>query len=170
MLSSLRLECKQKNFSNPFLIFSFFLTHLELKYVHTLRRSLPKWAKCIPVFRPKQCKNPTRWGGTYLYGLKREFPPPPPSGGNLRPLRPEKIHLSFLFCFVFVVQFIGLFNAAHDVNIEWVIVKGISHFSNDGNAPSESWKSFASIMAASLVSNMLSDPIVFKEWPHYEGM
>ena len=91
-------------------------------------------------------------------------------GGNLRPLRAEKIHLSFLFCFVFVVQFIGLFNAAHDVNIEWVIVKGISHFSNDGNAPSESWKSFASIMAASLVSNMLSDPIVFKEWPHYEGM
>ena len=82
----------------------------------------------------------------------------------------KKIHLSFLFCFVFVVQFIGLFNAAHDVNIEWVIVKGISHFSNDGNAPSESWKSFASIMAASLVSNMLSDPVVFKEWPHYEGM
>ena len=29
----------------------------------------PKWAKCIPVFRPKQRKNPTRWGGTYLYGL-----------------------------------------------------------------------------------------------------
>ena len=164
MLSSLRLECKQKNFSNSFLSY----THLELKYVHTLRSSLPKWAKCITVFSPKQCKNPTRWGGTYLYGLKREFPLP--SGGNLRPLRPEKIHLSFLFCFVFVVQFIGLFNAADDVNIEWVIVKVISHFSNDGNAPSESWKSFASIMAASLVSNMLSDPIVFKEWPHYEGM
>ena len=164
MLSSLRLECKKKNFSNPFLSY----THLELKYVHTLQSSLPKWAKFIPVFRPKQCKNPTQWGGTYLYSLKREFPLP--SGGNLRPLRPEKIHLSFLFCFVFVLQFIGLFNAAHDVNIEWVIVKGISHFSNDGNAPSESWKSFASIMAASLVSNMLSDPVVFKEWPHYEGM
>ena len=105
--------------------------------------------------------------------FKKGVPPASPpalSGGNLRPLRPEKIHLSFLFCFVFVVQFIGLFNAAHDVNIEWVIVKGISHFSNDGDAPSESWKSFASIMAASLVSNMLSDPIVFKEWPHYEGM
>ncbi|KAM7430171.1 hypothetical protein ABFA07_019064 [Porites harrisoni] len=64
----------------------------------------------------------------------------------------------------------GLFNAAHDVNIEWVIVKGISHFSNDGNAPSESWKSFASIMAASLVSNMLSNPVVFKKWPHYEDV
>ena len=56
------------------------------------------------------------------------------------------------------------------MNIEWVIVKGISHFSNDGNVPNESWKSFASIMAASLVSNMLSGPVVFKEWPHYKGM
>ena len=56
------------------------------------------------------------------------------------------------------------------MKIEWVIVKGISHFSNDGNAPDESWKSFASIMAASLVSNMLNDSVVFKEWLHYEGM
>ena len=56
------------------------------------------------------------------------------------------------------------------MNIEWVIVKGISHFSKDGNAPSESWKSFSSIMAASLVFNMLNDPAVFKEWPHYEGI
>ena len=56
------------------------------------------------------------------------------------------------------------------MNIEWVIVKGISHFSDDSNTSDESWKSFASIMAASLVSNMLNDPVVFKEWPHYEGM
>ena len=55
------------------------------------------------------------------------------------------------------------------MNIEWVIVKGISHFSDDSNTPDESWKSFASIMAASVVSNMLNDPVVFKEWPHYEG-
>ena len=51
-----------------------------------------------------------------------------------------------------------------------MIVKGISHFSNDSNTPDESWKSFASIMAASLVFNMLNDPVVFEEWPHYEGM
>ena len=76
----------------------------------------------------------------------------------------------FLCWLVFVVLFIGLFAAAHDLKIEWVIVKGISHFSNDGNVPNESWKSFASIMAASLVSNMLNDPVVFKEWPHYEGI
>ena len=71
-------------------------------------------------------------------------------------------------CFYFLL--IGLFAAAYDLNLEWVIVKGISHFSDDSNTPDESWKSFASVMAASLVSNMLSDPVVFKEWPHYEGM
>ena len=56
------------------------------------------------------------------------------------------------------------------MNIEWVIVKGISHFSDDSNTSDESWKSFASVMAASVVSNMLNDPVVFKEWPHYEGI
>ena len=32
-----------------------------------------------------------------------------------------------------------------------MIVKGISHFSDDSNTSDESWKSFASVMAASLV-------------------
>ena len=69
-----------------------------------------------------------------------------------------------IFCF-----FPGLFVAAHDLKIEWVIVKGISHFA-DGNNPAEnSWESHACIMAASLVSNMLKDPFVFEQWPHYEG-
>ncbi|CAH3184190.1 unnamed protein product, partial [Porites lobata] len=64
----------------------------------------------------------------------------------------------------------GLFAAAHDLKIEWVIVKGISHFA-DGNNPAEnSWKSHACIMAASLVSNMLKDPFVFEQWPHYEDL
>ena len=70
-----------------------------------------------------------------------------------------------MVCFFFPLT--GLFVAAYDMNIEWVIVKGISHFSVDSNTPDESWKSFASIMAASVVSNMLIDPVVFKEWPHY---
>ena len=73
------------------------------------------------------------------------------------------------FIGLFFFPLTGLFAAAHDMNIEWVIVKGISHFSDDSNTPYEPWKSFASIMAASLVSNMLNDPVVFKEWPHYEG-
>ena len=32
-----------------------------------------------PVFRPKRHKNPTLWGGTYLYGLYMGGPPPPPT-------------------------------------------------------------------------------------------
>ncbi|CAH3105222.1 unnamed protein product [Porites lobata] len=64
----------------------------------------------------------------------------------------------------------GLFAAAHDLKIEWVIVKGISHFA-DGNNPAEkSWESHACIMAASLVSNMLKDSFVFQQWPHYEDL
>ncbi|CAH3158747.1 unnamed protein product, partial [Porites evermanni] len=63
----------------------------------------------------------------------------------------------------------GLFAAAHDLKIEWVIVKGISQFA-DGTKPAEnSWESHACLMAASLVSNMLKDPFVFEQWPHYEG-
>ena len=33
----------------------------------------------------------------------------------------------------------------------------------------ESWEACASAMAASLVSHMLSDPGVFRSWPHYSG-
>ena len=75
-------------------------------------------------------------------------------------------HLELLIICCF---FPGLFAAAHDLKIEWVIVKGISHFA-DGNNPAEnSWESHACIMAASLVSNMLKDPFVFEQWTHYEG-
>ena len=73
------------------------------------------------------------------------------------------------FIDLFFLPLTGLFAAAQDMNIEWVIVKGISHFSDDSNTSDDSWKSFASIMAASVVSNMLNNPVVFKEWPHYEG-
>ena len=65
--------------------------------------------------------------------------------------------------------FRGLFAAAHDLKIEWVIVKGISHFADGTNPAENSWESHACIMAASLVSNMLKDPFVFEQWPHYEG-
>ena len=65
---------------NPFLIcgFFFFPLHLELKPVNTfilsdlrvpsrtVPDSKPKWAKSIPVFRPKGRKNPFLWGGTYI--------------------------------------------------------------------------------------------------------
>ena len=54
MLASLRLEHKQ------FAYFSFLLTHLELKRevrsYTSIPDSIPKWPKCIPVFRPKRRK------------------------------------------------------------------------------------------------------------------
>ena len=40
--------------------------------------SRPKWAEYIAVYRPKQPKYHTLWGGTYLYGLYKGVPPPPP--------------------------------------------------------------------------------------------
>ena len=70
-----------------FAYFSFFLPHLKLKrwirsYTpvvpsKTIPNFRPKGAKCIHVFRPKRHKNPTRWGGTYLFRLYKGVPPPP---------------------------------------------------------------------------------------------
>ena len=69
MLSLLRLECRQKTYSNPFgicilLFVSYSLgTETINTFMHsivpskTIPNSRPKWAKCIPVFRPKQRKN-----------------------------------------------------------------------------------------------------------------
>ena len=61
----------------------------------------------------------------------------------------------------------GLFLAAHDLKIEWIVIKGVSNFA-DGRE-SESWRQFASVMAASLTAHILSNPIVFENWPHYKG-
>ena len=51
---------------------------------------------------------------------------------------------------------------------EWVVIKGVSHFAD--SSAHESWKTFACVMAASLVSHILCDPFVFESWPHYVGM
>ena len=40
---------------------TFVHSHSSLK---TILDSRPKWAKRIPVFRPKRHRNPTRWGST----------------------------------------------------------------------------------------------------------
>ena len=64
--------------------------------------------------------------------------------------------------------FPGLFGALHELKIERVIVKGNSHFGNGNNPAEKSWESYACIMAASLVSNMLNNSFVFEQWPHYE--
>ena len=95
MLSLLRLERKQKNYSNPFriIIFFFFSYSFGIETINTFIHSVvhsktildsrPKWAKCIPVFTPKRCKNLIRWRGKYQYGLNKGVPPPSPRGCRL---------------------------------------------------------------------------------------
>ena len=63
----------------------------------------------------------------------------------------------------------GVFTAAFDCQIEWSIVKGIADYADGSQLASESWSSCASVMAASLVAYILSDPCVFHSWPHYQG-
>ena len=73
---------------NNFLIYTFlFLSYsFGIERINTFIRSRsslenqpdsrPKWEKSIPVFRPKQRKNPTLWSGTFLYGLYEGVPHP----------------------------------------------------------------------------------------------
>jgi len=61
----------------------------------------------------------------------------------------------------------GVFTAAFDCQIEWLIVKGIADFADE--LASGSWSTFASVMAASLVAHILSEPYVFRSWPHHQG-
>jgi len=68
----------------------------------------------------------------------------------------------------FVCCLVGIFTAAHDLKSEWVVVKGVSRFAD--SSANKLWETFASVMAASLVSNILSDPFVFEQWPHHGGM
>ena len=64
---------------------------------------------------------------------------------------------------------LGIFTAAFDTQIEWLIVKGIADYADCAQLTSEVWGSCASVMAASLVTHILSDPVVFRSWPHYQG-
>ena len=63
-----------------FLSYSFEMEAIDFSYIpvvpsKTIPDSRLKWAKCIQVFRAKQRKNPTRWGGTYLFGSYKGVPP-----------------------------------------------------------------------------------------------
>ena len=60
--------------------------------------------------------------------------------------------------------FSGVFAAAYDANIEWVVVKGIKDIAGEKQSSSEEWKKFASVMAASVVANILNDPVIFQHW------
>ena len=75
----------------------------------------------------------------------------------------------YFLLFVPLALFLGLYAAAHALDIEWIIIKGISEYADGSGASQDSWRRFASVMAASLTVNMLSEPIVFQTWPHYGG-
>ena len=63
----------------------------------------------------------------------------------------------------------GVFAAAHDLKTEWVVIKGIKDYADGSQVSRDEWAVFASVMAASVVANILSDPVVFQEWPNYQG-
>jgi len=57
-----------------------------------------------------------------------------------------------------------VYAAAHHLDIEWIVIKGISGFA-DGRKIKDSWRTFASLMAASLTAHILSDTIAFQDLP-----
>ena len=64
----------------------------------------------------------------------------------------------------------GLFTAAFDTGIEWLIFKGIAGFAGGNESTTLPWKHFAGVMAASVVFKFLSDAEYLRRyWPHYEG-
>ena len=75
-------------------------------------------------------------------------------------------HVFILFA-IKCSDFPGVFAAAHDLKTEWVVVKGIKDYADGSQSSSDEWGMFASVMAASVVANILSDAVIFEDWPHY---
>ena len=63
----------------------------------------------------------------------------------------------------------GLYAAAHDLDIEWIVIKGVSDFADGNKSDTDAWRLFASVMAASVVAHILKDASVFQDWPHYKS-
>ena len=82
-------------------------------------------------------------------------------------------HSKFPFIYLFIYftirysDFPGVFAAAHDLKTEWVVVKGIKDYADGSRSSSVEWGKIASVMAASVVANILSDAVIFEDWPHY---
>ena len=66
-----------------------------------------------------------------------------------------------------VLQYLGLFAAGHELQIEWAVIKGASDYADGRKKVTADWQPFASTMAASVVYNMFKYPDVIKHWPHY---
>lgn len=73
-----------------------------------------------------------------------------------------------LFLELFTLLILGV-SSEFDHQIGWLVLKGISEYADSTVCSSEKWNTFASVMAASVVVKILSDPDVFQEWSHYQG-
>ncbi|XP_028398222.1 uncharacterized protein LOC114521855 isoform X1 [Dendronephthya gigantea] len=62
----------------------------------------------------------------------------------------------------------GLYAAACDLGIEWVVVKGASDFADGSMTDTQNWQPFASAMAASVVHNMFRYYDVIQNWANYQ--
>ena len=62
-----------------------------------------------------------------------------------------------------------MYAAAHDFKTEWVVVKGIKDFVDETQSSSKKWTQIACVMAASVVANILNDPVIFQDWPHFNA-
>ena len=71
--------------------------------------------------------------------------------------------------YVWLIFILGVFAAAHDLDIEWIVIKGISDYAGGSKSKESSWRPFASLMAASVTAHILSDAIIFQDWPHFES-
>ncbi|XP_068760971.1 NLR family CARD domain-containing protein 3-like isoform X2 [Montipora capricornis] len=76
------------------------------------------------------------------------------------------LHLQYPEAIAVETEGEGVFAAAYDEEVEWVVVKGVASFVNQTQLSRSDWMSFASTMAASVVAKMLNNPVVFQEWPH----
>ena len=82
----------------------------------------------------------------------------PPASTSVLTLNSTSLHFP-------QISFSGVYAAAHNLDIEWVVIKGISGYA-DGRNVKDSWRTFASFMAASLTAHILSDTIAFQALPH----
>ena len=71
---------------------------------------------------------------------------------------------------IFLILWTGIFAAATDLKMEWVVIKGVSDYADGNKSKTEEWQPVASVMAASVVANMLKFPGVLKDWEHYRGL
>ncbi|XP_066019787.1 NLR family CARD domain-containing protein 4-like [Pocillopora verrucosa] len=81
--------------------------------------------------------------------------------------RREELVKSFPEAIAIETEGEGVFSAAHELKMEWVVIKGISGYA-DGTEAKETWQTFASVTAASLVVSILKECSIFEDWPHYK--